>query len=135
MPLYTYQLRRDTALRWLEVNPVLALAEPGYETNTGYMKIGDGITPWDRLPYFVSGEQRDAGNGGEILPGSGDAYYVHTQATPASIWEVTHNLGKYPAVVVLDSALNMFETDVDYITVNHLAILFPGPTSGTATMN
>jgi Major tropism determinant N-terminal domain len=139
MPIYTYQLRRDTALRWEEVNPVLALAEPGYETNTGFMKIGDGVTPWNQLPYFVKGEayDEDGGDGedSETLPPGASLVYVHVQNVPAELWEVTHDLGKYPSVVVIDSAGNMFETDVDYITVNHLAIRFPGPTSGTATMN
>ena len=132
MPVYTYQLRRDTALRWGEVNPVLALAEPGYETNTGYMKIGDGITPWNQLPYFVP--QGTTDDGVVVTPG-GDVVYVHTQYLPLAVWEITHNLGKYPAVVVLDSALTMFETDVDYISLNQLIITFPGPMAGTATLN
>lgn len=45
------QLRRDTAANWSAANPVLALAEPGLETDTNLIKYGDGITAWNSLPY------------------------------------------------------------------------------------
>lgn len=45
------QLRRDTAANWSTANPVLALAEPGLETDTNLIKYGDGITAWNSLPY------------------------------------------------------------------------------------
>lgn len=46
------QLRRDTAANWTSVNPVLARGEPGYETDTGKLKIGDGSTVYTLLPFF-----------------------------------------------------------------------------------
>ena len=46
------KLRRDTAANWTATNPVLAQGEPGFETDTGYMKIGDGTTAWASLDYF-----------------------------------------------------------------------------------
>lgn len=45
------RLRRDLAATWTSVNPVLLDAEPGYETDTGKMKIGDGSTTWANLAY------------------------------------------------------------------------------------
>lgn len=45
------QLRRDTAAKWALVNPVLALAEPGYEMDTRRRKTGDGVSKWNDLPY------------------------------------------------------------------------------------
>jgi hypothetical protein len=60
----TIKLRRDAAGNWTAANPILALGEPGYETNTGKLKIGDGATHWNSLAYFVTG-------GGDVLgPGS-----------------------------------------------------------------
>jgi hypothetical protein len=47
------QLRRDTAARWAAANPVLAQGEPGYETDTGRQKIGNGIDPWVSLDYCL----------------------------------------------------------------------------------
>ena len=46
------QLKRGTAARWQELNPVLAVGEPGFEYTTNKLKIGDGVTPWNELPYL-----------------------------------------------------------------------------------
>jgi len=45
------QLRRDTAANWLSVNPILAQGELGVETDTGRMKLGNGVDSWDELAY------------------------------------------------------------------------------------
>lgn len=45
------RFRRDTAANWTAGNPVLALGEPGYETDTNELKIGDGTTAWNSLAY------------------------------------------------------------------------------------
>lgn len=49
------QIRRNTAAAAAASNPVLALGEPGYETDTGVLKIGDGITAWNDLPAITEG--------------------------------------------------------------------------------
>lgn len=48
-------LRRDTSANWSANNPILGTGEPGYETDTKRLKFGDGLTPWQSLPYFGSG--------------------------------------------------------------------------------
>ena len=45
------QFRRDTSGAWALNNPTLAKGEPGYETDTGRWKIGDGNLPWLDLPW------------------------------------------------------------------------------------
>jgi hypothetical protein len=45
------QLRSDTAAKWADVNPTLAIGEVGFETDTGKFKIGTGSTAWNSLPY------------------------------------------------------------------------------------
>lgn len=45
------QIRRDTSINWTANNPVLALGEPGLETDTFIIKYGDGSTAWNSLPY------------------------------------------------------------------------------------
>lgn len=47
------QLRRGKAAFWADENPVLHHGEPGYESDTGKLKIGDGVTFWRELPYFT----------------------------------------------------------------------------------
>ena len=51
---HVYQFKRGTAQRWIEVNPILRQGEPGFEYDTGKLKIGDGFTPWTSLPYINS---------------------------------------------------------------------------------
>ncbi len=48
------QIRRDTAADWLAANPTLEAGEPGYETDTDKLKIGDGVLSWNLLPYFTA---------------------------------------------------------------------------------
>jgi hypothetical protein len=45
------QLRRDSAANWAAFNPVLADGEIGIDTTNGYMKFGDGTSPWTECMY------------------------------------------------------------------------------------
>lgn len=45
------QFRRATAAAWTSSNPVLGAGEPGTETDTDRLKVGDGVTTWTALPY------------------------------------------------------------------------------------
>jgi hypothetical protein len=49
-----FQLRRATASNWSSTNPILKSGEPGFETGTNKLKIGDGVTPWNLLPYITT---------------------------------------------------------------------------------
>jgi hypothetical protein len=44
----------NTQGQWAAQNPVLMAGEPGLESETENLKIGDGRTQWNRLPYFSS---------------------------------------------------------------------------------
>lgn len=58
----TFQLKRGSAARWEELNLILAAGEPGFEVDTNRLKIGNGETPWNELPYIGGG----GGEGGNI---------------------------------------------------------------------
>ena len=45
------QLRRDTAVHWAAVNPILADGEIGLEQDTGQFKLGNGASAYAALPY------------------------------------------------------------------------------------
>jgi hypothetical protein len=51
--------RHDTAANWLSVNPLLALGEAGFETDTRKVKYGDGVTVWSDLLYASEPNQFD----------------------------------------------------------------------------
>jgi hypothetical protein len=45
------QFRRDSASAWTSVNPILSQGEAGFEFDTGRFKVGNGLSPWNSLPY------------------------------------------------------------------------------------
>jgi hypothetical protein len=49
---FRVQIRRDPSNKWVVNNPILLNGEFGYENDTTLMKIGDGATPWNYLPYW-----------------------------------------------------------------------------------
>ena len=65
----------------------------------------------------------------------GDKTYIHKQVIASNTWEITHNLYKYPSVSVVDTGGNVVIGDVEYTSLNTLAITFTAPFSGTAYLN
>lgn len=49
----TIRLKRDLAVDWNSRNPRLDPGEPGFESDTGRLKVGNGRTAWQDLPYYV----------------------------------------------------------------------------------
>ncbi len=69
------QQRRGTAAQWTSADPILAAGEIGFESDTGFFKIGDGTNHWSDLSYF-----KDLGD----LAGSFDDYVPLTQRGAAN---------------------------------------------------
>lgn len=77
-PIVKFRFKRATPERWMQVDPVLAVAEPGYEIGTGRIKIGDGVLRWSQLDYppmtaeireMIAAALAELGGGGEIPTG------------------------------------------------------------------
>lgn len=49
------RLRRDTEANWTAANPTLLNGEMGIETDTRRYKVGDGVTAWSSLSYYIEG--------------------------------------------------------------------------------
>ena len=64
------QLRRDTSATWASVNPTLMEGEFGLERDTKKLKVGDGATPWNSLPYVLNADMLksvyDSNNDGTV---------------------------------------------------------------------
>ena len=65
------QVKRGEASSWSSANPVLDAGEFGYESDTGNLKLGDGVTQWNSLAYLPSAALRGAANGYASLDGGG----------------------------------------------------------------
>lgn len=62
--------------------------------------------------------------------------YVYTQATAATLWAITHNLGYYPNVSVVDSTgTQIFPGDVKYPTIATVQLDFSAAVGGSAYLS
>lgn len=89
------QFRTGTASQWAAANPVLDAGEPGFEGDTGKLKIGDGVSTWSALAYVSSGggtsltiATTEPKAAGVATPGAtgqvSDAGHVHPRLFPSA---------------------------------------------------
>ena len=64
MAFYKIRPKSGTASQWQSANPVLGEREIGFEYPSGglgkglvKMKMGDGVTAWNSLPYAIEGQE------------------------------------------------------------------------------
>ena len=79
-----FQLRRSISSNWSYTNPVLQAGEPGFESDTYKLKIGDGITRWNLLPY-ISGQAQQQGPTGPTGPTTS---YIFDGGNSTSIYTI-----------------------------------------------
>jgi hypothetical protein len=60
--------------------------------------------------------------------------FTFTQASPALIWTINHNLGYNPLITVLRDGVTPVEALVSHISTNQTRINFLTPTRGTARL-
>lgn len=64
-----------------------------------------------------------------------DKTYIYDQTVPSSVWTIEHNLEKFPAVNIVDSAGTEVIGAIEYIDINTVVITFTGAFSGRAFFN
>lgn len=109
---HKYQLKRGTAARWLELNPILSQGEPGFEYDTYKLKIGDGTTPWLSLPYV--NEEVIAVSSYAELPAVGDENILYKVNEDKCLYQWNEEELIYEKIsggseVDIDSKNNVFE--------------------------
>lgn len=81
----TLIIRNDVASAWRTKNPILAKGEIGAETDTGLLKIGDGIKNYNSLEYIqeknVDNKTIFFSNGKFTLGKYGESYYTFNPTT------------------------------------------------------
>ena len=68
-----------------------------------------------------------------VLPVGGS--YTHNQITSSTTWTITHNLGFFPAVSVVDSGGNYVIGDVNYVSQNIVTVSFNASFGGKAYLS
>lgn len=61
--------------------------------------------------------------------------YIHTQDVPLAVWVITHNLGTFPSVTVVDNLNQVVVGDISYNSSNTLTITFTTAFAGYAYLN
>lgn len=61
--------------------------------------------------------------------------FVFDMGIASNVWEIEHNLDRYPSVSVVDSGNNTVMGRVQYIDKNRLVIEFNGAFTGKAYLN
>lgn len=84
----TLQFKRGTAARWVELNPILAAGEPGFEYDTKKLKIGDGVTPWNSLSYVneITASVLSVDNS-SALPIEGNPQYIYKVGDEKTLYQ------------------------------------------------
>lgn len=89
MPLVQILTRNDTAANWTTANPVLEAGEIGAETDTGKLKVGNGVTNWAGLSYVGDTTLAVSGPPAVGTGAAGSSTSVaradHTHSLPAAI--------------------------------------------------
>lgn len=104
MATYTIQLKRGKASSWVTLNPVLAPGEPGFEIDTGKLKIGDGVNEWLDLKYL--GEDKVLvinANTHYDFPAIGDVNVIYKAFQEKKLYQWNEELYEYE--VLIDSNL------------------------------
>jgi hypothetical protein len=83
----TFKLKRGTAARWAEVNPILEQGEPGFVYDSNRLKIGDGITPWNDLPYIEGKTEVANFEISSEFPTVGDPNIIYKAANELSLYQ------------------------------------------------
>jgi len=81
----------------------------------------------------TTGPQGPQGPTGPQGPSGG--FFTFTQASPASTWTITHNLGYQPNISVVDSGGSQVEGETVWSSPNSLTITFSGAFSGVAYLS
>lgn len=66
---------------------------------------------------------------------TGDKDFTYIKSTPDKVWEITHNLDKYPSVTIVDSAGSVVMGDITYTSKRAIKITFSAAFSGKAYLN
>jgi len=59
--------------------------------------------------------------------------YTHSQTSSSDTWTITHNLGRYPSVTVVDTGGTILTAAVTYNSANQLTVTFFSGGSALAT--
>ena len=69
------------------------------------------------------------------LSSAGAPTFVFTQGTPATTWNIQHNLGKFPSITVIDTGNTVVIGEYNYTSNTNVILTFSAAFAGKAYLN
>ena len=123
----TRENRKSVVIASPSRNSVINVSEPGAAGPPNVLSIGTVTT--GVAAVTITGTAPSQTLDFVLPPGSA---YTHNQSASASTWTITHNLGFFPSVTVVDSGGTTVIGDVSYISENQVSITFSAAFGGKA---
>lgn len=112
----------------------------------GHYSLTNYIVDPTNAEYYIATIAYIGGNGVVATQGtqytiidfniaSGDKTFIFTQGVPATVWNIQHNLNKFPSVSVVDTSNTNVFSQVDYVDSNNLTITNTAQFAGKAYLN
>ena len=125
----TREIRISVVISSPSRNSVIEVSDPGVAGPPNVLSVGTVSTTATNAAVTITGIA-PAQTINFVLPVAGQ--YIHNQSSASSTWTVTHGLGFFPAVSVIDSGGNTVIGDVSYISENQVSITFSAAFGGKA---
>ncbi len=100
--------------------------EPAFFKLTLALSAHHGTIKKDK--YYVFSEFVEAG-------ADVDKHFTYVQGVPATVWNIQHNLYKFPSISVIDSGGTVVVGEYTYIDNNNVTLTFSAAFSGKAYLN
>ena len=94
----TFKLKRGTAARWAELNPILEQGEPGFVYDENRLKVGDGVTPWNDLPYIDGKREVSNYDYASDFPQVGDEDIIYKAEKEQSLYQFNADSKEYEKI-------------------------------------
>lgn len=88
-------VRKGTMSKWSSVNPILANGEIGFVYDNNKIKIGDGVTSWNSLPYIDGATGIEAVNTYAELPKEGTSSIIYRVIDDKTLYQFNPSTGDY----------------------------------------
>lgn len=122
--------------------PAIVVTPPDWLTNA-YVSISEPKEPGQptqatlvgNIPEsFVIGLEADLAAIRASISSGGAIGFTFTQSSPSTSWTITHGLGRYPQVTIIDNTGHDVYADIQNNTINQCVITFSTALAGIATL-
>ena len=123
----TFKLKRGTADRWVELNPILAEGEPGFVYDQNRLKIGDGKTAWNDLPYIDGKREIVSYNYRKDFPIIGDETVLYKASKEYELYQFNSKTYEYEKIsnsIEIAKDDNILEYDENGLLSTNIALSY-----------